>query len=261
MALTSLILLQGCQDDDDPVLVIPPGDQVASGLYKDGTASLDGGATTASDFIGFVHDNRLMAFSVTSQILIDGTLSIPTGNDFTGSVDVYANGQIFQADVSATGLVTTGSSLSVDLAGTGIASGNITLSFDSLYNRGASFSTIESSLTDITLPPWVGSHYGFESHDSFTLSIDNTGVVYGENITASPFACTYIGDVTIPDNQVNIYMITTRVLEEEPATCTGADDAFTGFSSIVDGVNGTDTVMVHAITNGFFASFFAILER
>ncbi len=138
----ALFGLQGCSSGSSssappPPVVIP--DQDASGLFKDGTAELNGGAGAImlSDMRAFVHNGRILMFSVAENLLIDGQINSIKGNDYTATVDVYEAGVKTEPAVSVTGKVMTASQITGTLNGTGAGSGTFTLTFDPLYNRGA----------------------------------------------------------------------------------------------------------------------------
>ncbi len=156
-------------------------DQDASGLFKDGTASLDGGALMLSDLRGFVQDDRIIIFSASGHLLFDGQIATISSDDYTATVDVYEDGVLTQSDVAVTGIVSTQSQINGTISGTGNANGTFTLMFDALYSRAATAERIEavghidpfegpvySSVPDVTTTNFHASDLGEYGLLSFT---------------------------------------------------------------------------------------------
>jgi len=262
LGLAAVIGLQACSSSGGGT----PETQDASGLFKSGTANLNAGAVVPTDVRAFVHGGRIIAFSISSHILFDGQITNITGDDFTATVDLYETGEMTQADIAVTGKVTSQSQITGTLAGTGVGNGTFTLVYDAAYNTAA-------TLARITKPvDWEGNWlttFSFNTDvdpddfdmfdtDSFTMKAFDTS----SSVTD---ICLFVGDVTIPDSTINIYM----TLSDIPAggsndtTCTSLDVAplvkYTGFSAVLSESN-TDNDLLFAHTNGT-NSVFGILTQ
>ena len=259
----TISLLAAC-GGDDPAPPPAPVNQNPSGLYKSGTASstLDGGSVT--DLIGFVHNNRMMVFSISAHILIDGTINTVTLTNYTATVNVYKNGLIDQSNVGVTGTVTNGEQITGTLNGTtGTAgSGNFSLTFDALYNRGATNARIfsDTGTTGSGILPWAGavmmSIPGMETNN-FTVFNTSDNYFDGSFFKISPqTSCAYEGNLGIPSATLNIYTVTGLIRQTLSPTCDPllvAND-YTGFAAVVDGAT-TDNTLLYAITNASHAVF------
>ena len=188
VSVTGLLSVQGCfHDDDDPV--IPSED--ASGLYT-GTGSVNSG-TTLADVRGFVHDGRFIFFDAAEAVLYDGQLSSTANGNVAASINVYKDGaKVTPTAVNATGTVSNRSSMSLVLNGTGYAEGTLTLTFDPLYDRGATIAKLAATPS----VPWEGDAHtplttvsGLVRVTSSTDVNDNT--IDGD--TGAPSQCFYNG--------------------------------------------------------------------
>jgi hypothetical protein len=237
----------------------PLPDQDASGLFKDGTAELDGGAVMLNDLRGFVVDGRVIIFSVAGHLLIDGTIGTISSDDFTATVDIYENGAKTQTGVSISGIVLTESSISGTLSGSGIASGGFTLIFDPLYNRGATFARVFTSIAPSI--PFVGAFKSTmvgATTNNFEFPQDNL-YDFSARVTG-PIRCSSEGDFMIPDSEVNIYVLNEVLTKTDDPGCTMSDSPnYSGFAAAVDGVSVDDTI-VYATTNGTNAQFAELIR-
>ena len=104
------------------------GNQNANGLFN-GNADLDptGSMLMINDLRGFVHNNRIIIFSIAEHILFDGAITDITLSDYTATVNLYEAGVMTQGNISVTGSVTSQSSISGTLNGTGVGSGQVTI--------------------------------------------------------------------------------------------------------------------------------------
>ena len=253
----ALSLLSACGGDDPA----PPVNQSPSGLYKNGTGTL--GGTAVSDMRGFVHNNRLIAFSVTAHYLIDGTINTISGNNYTATVSVYKDGALAQAGVAVTGLVTNASSISGTLSGTGVSSASFNLAFDSQYETNATVERISQSATD-----WLGTAYS-EFNTAGPELVLPAGITVQSGLTMGGGAllagsldgpeCFFDnGVLTIPDTQVNVYTITHIVTQGNGCTLSTVGD-YTGFATVITSSNVDDTLL-YAASNGTHA-IFAVFVR
>jgi len=245
-----LAMLQGCGGGDDPV---PTPDQDASGIYT-GSAELNTSPKVMPDDLkGMVYDNHFYIFSVNQHVLYDGTITGITGNDVTGTVDVYVNGELQDNDATMTGSVTTESQMSLTINGTLKGSGSLTLTYDGIYKRGATLARIYSPLEE---SQWNGNSYA-KSNDIVYfrfINIDDALARTG----VSPYICDIdLGasnsSFNIPTELANIYKFSNYVvLEKNGCTYVGTD--YNGYATVVD--NGdTDNELWVALTNGTYSVF------
>ncbi|MFK5951389.1 MAG: hypothetical protein QM500_21755, partial [Methylococcales bacterium] len=214
IGFVALIGLQGCSSSSGGGTT-PIATQDASGLFKDGTAELNSGATMLSDLRAFVHNGRIIIFSVAGNLLFDGQITDITADDYTATVDVYEAGLKTQSAVAVTGKVTSESSITGTIAGTGNASGTFTLTFDTLYSRGATFARIDTSTTvfagDIfnSVPDAATINFDFFSSTNYNLLSRSPG----------PIRCSDAGSFLIPDSSINIYTLDETIVQTDPG-CT-----------------------------------------
>ena len=255
LSIASILGLQGCSSSSDTTPPPPLPDQDASGLYKSGTGTLDG--TSVSDIIGFVHDNRITAFSVTAHILIDGTINSVTVNDYTATVSVYKDGVLSQANINVTGMVTNGSSIDGTLNGTGTAAGSFSLVFDTLYSRGASFSRVDTNPPSSSFVGNIMSSMINATTSNFNFDL---ATVYDmlQGIPG-PIRCVSNGTYTIPDNSINIYALDETITQTDIGCTMSETPNYTGFAAVIDGLSADDTLL-YAVTNGTNAQF-AVLSK
>ena len=246
----------------------PTPDQDASGLYKNGTASLAGGNLLLNDLRAFVHDGRVIAFSVTGHLMFDGTITNITGDEYTASVDVYENGVMTQPAVAVTGMVTSQSQITGTISGTGNANGTFTLVFDLAYDDGASIDKISSRPED-----WVGEMLAVYSFlgDSLVdaMAVDDIGggmfetsISVQDSSSTLTDSCLFVGDTIVPDVNINIYQLSFDIpgstYNTTRCTPTGltVDDTkkYTGFAAML-GETGSDRDILVGITDGEHSIF------
>ena len=255
----ALSLLSACGGDDPTAP--PVVNQNPSGLYKSVTSTSTLGGTAVSDMRGFVHNNRLIAFSVTAHYLIDGTINTISGNNYTATVSVYKNGLLAQAGVAVTGLVTNASSISGTLSGTGVSSASFNLAFDSQYETNATVERISQSATD-----WLGTAYS-EFNTAGPELVLPAGITVQSGLTMGGGAllagsldgpeCFFDnGVLTIPDTQVNVYTITHIVTQGNGCTLSTVGN-YTGFATVITGTGSSnvDDTLLYAASNGTHAIF------
>lgn len=255
IGLISLTSLQGCSSSSKTPAAI--ADQVASGLFKSGTAELNSGATMLNDLRAFVHEGRIIMFSVAGHLLFDGQVGTITGDDYTATVDVYEAGVKTQSAVAVTGKVTSQSQITGTIAGTGNASGTFTLTFDTLYSRGATFARIDTDLSQ-----FIGNIYNSVpgvGTNNFDFSSATTYDFQAFTFPSSD-RCNSSGTYTM-ESDINIYSLNETITQADPdPACTMSETpVYTGFASVIDG-SSTDDTLLYAVSNGTNAQF-AILTH
>ena len=241
-----------------------PKNESADGLFKNGTANLNGGSVMLNDLRALSYGNRIIIFSLSGNLLFDGQITNITVDDYTATFDVYDAGAIAQSGVSVTGKVTTASQITGTLNGTGVASGTFTLVFDSTYNTGASNSRI--------IPP-INSDWGTNLLTTFSLASDtnfqdNLGMIDtgGALSVNGPIAndaattgCSLEGPMAIPDSNLDLYTVENDFpssLSPNSTICPFVDPAvkFTGFAAVLS-ESAPDNDLLYAVTNGDYAIF------
>lgn len=248
LGLAAVLGLQGCSSGGSSAPPPPPPED-ASGLFK-GTGSVNSG-TTLTDVRGFVHAGRFIFFDETESVLYDGQITNITSSDLTATVDVYKDGiKVTTSRVSVTGTVTGQSSMSLTLSGTGYAAGTLSLTFDPLYNRGATIAKL------VARAPfeWIGA----ATTASAATLIDSTDNADFTGSAAGGVFCNYTGTKNIPDADINIYQLT--LIVDEASNCDHIGMGYTGFFAVVDGAEADDTVLF-AATNGTKANFSIMIRN
>lgn len=233
----------------------PLPDQDGSGIYS-GTATVDV-STEITDLKGIIYNNRIMVFSILTDVVYDGTITSITSDDYTATVDVYENGAISQTGVTVTGKVITANTISGTIGTSGTAgnhNGTFSLTFDSIYNRGATPERIEA----IGFNQWSGIMYDVQDSNtristSTTLSFTSTGL--------DAINCDIIDVYSIPSSTVNIYEFTNMEVVNG-ASCPYLGTGFSGFSSVVDSAPPTltDDVLWIVYTNGTHSAFGVVMR-
>ena len=112
-----------------------------TGFYDAGSATIKNPADAANDIVlsdlyAIINNNRLMIMSLSSVILYDATITAVSGNDFTATVKVYHGMDVFwnvappaPIETTISGTITEGSQISGTIAGTGIGTGNFSLTY------------------------------------------------------------------------------------------------------------------------------------
>ena len=211
--------------------------------YFTGSATLDSVALT--DVRAIAYNNRLMVFSPTSNDLYDITITSVTGMDFTGTVEVYENGNLVQPSaVTVTGTTNESQVQGTFSGGVDIAIGSFDILFDTQNNRGATLARIEAPLGS----EWAGDIYGPDEDTGIFRVINGDYLIADDSSTR----CGVVDTLTIPSDQINIFQLAHDV--DDIASCTYIDTGFIGFASVIDNI-GTDDQLIFAYANSTFAVF------
>ena len=225
-------------DDDD---ADPKG-------YFTGVANVNN--TNYNDMMGIAYNNRLMLFSPTANVLYDIAITSVSVTDYTGTVDVYVNGNVLKGSITVSGTTNESQIQGTFAGGTGFAVGSFDILFDTPNNRGATLSRIETSGL-----PWKGNVYGFVT-ETGEFTTNQTGSYTGFDDDDEP-SCIYTGNYVIPDSNFNVYQMDHDVLDN--GSCVFITEDHTGFASVIDDI-GTNDKLVYAFANGTL-SLFAIMSR
>ncbi len=135
LLVLSALALTGCfHNDDDPAP--PPIVNADPTGYYINTGTTSGGTLNITDLQAMVNGNRIMMMSVTNELLYDGTITSISGNDFTADFTIYTAGKDPIA-ATVSGMITTNSSISGTLTGTGVGSGTFDLLYATTNNQAA----------------------------------------------------------------------------------------------------------------------------
>ncbi len=212
--------------------------------YFTGSAAVNSASYT--DITGIAHNGRLMVFSPTANVLYDIDIDTVTGTDFTGTVDVYANGNILMGNITVSG--TTNESQvqgAFGGGGTGFQVGSFDILFDTQNNRGATLSRI--STNNVNQP---GSFFGYAT-DTGIMRVSTVGGYAGGD-DGDP-SCGFLSNYTLPDSAVNIYDMAHNITDSLNCAFLPST-AHTGLASVVD-TTSTDDTIVFAFANGIISLF------
>ncbi len=219
--------------------------------YFTGAATLNG--TDYTDITALVYDNRILLLSPSANVLYDIAIST-TVFDYTGTVEVYVDGNIEQAgSVTISGTTNELQITGTFAGGTGFGAGVFDVGFDENNNEGATLGRIEG----INLNKWEGNLYGIDV-DTGKLSSNSSGEYTGSDDTTERCNFAVVSDPAfiIPDVGVNIYQMSHPIEDSGIGTCptTYESTGHTGFASVVNDT-GTDDKLFFTFTNGTFALF------
>jgi len=241
--------MQGCSDSKSP----PPNFDAANGLFSgSGTVNTD---VALDDVRGFVHDGRFIFFDQAEAVLYDGNFTSISDTAIQATVNVYEDGaKSTSSSVNVTGTLVSESSLILNFNGTGYAAGSLSLTFDTaLYNRGATMARLAADSS----ARWIG-----DAHTPTTTVSGNVRILSDDDEadftfsgdTGAPSQCQYNGVKSIPDANINIYLIDSMDVTQFVTSCDHLGTGYTGFFSVVDGDFEDDTVLF-AVTNGTHSNF------
>jgi len=215
--------------------------------YFTGVANVNN--TNYNDMMGIAYNNRLMLFSPTANVLYDIAITSVSVTDYTGTVDVYVNGNVLKGSITVSGTTNESNIQGTFAGGTGFAVGSFDILFDTQNNRGATLSRIETSGL-----PWSGDVYGFVTETGeFTTNLTGSYAGFDDDVPS----CIYTGNYVIPDSNFNVYRMDHDVLDN--GSCVFITEDHTGFASVIDDI-GTNDKLVYAFANGTL-SLFAIMSR
>jgi len=238
-------------------------DQDASGIYTTGSLTVDpsGANTTYNDFVGMIHSNKFMLFSINGHILYEGSINSITLKEYSATVSVYRNGVNVDNNVSVSGTVTTESIFTGTLAGgtNAYSMGSFSVNYDAIYKNVPTFARINGSSTVFTGTAYstsdLNANYDF-------ASVGRRLVV--QTVLSDP-GCAYFGStntLTIPTVDRNIYEMTNMSIIDNTANCPlTLAGGYSGMATLLNNsVNTTDDKVFVAMTNGT-NSVFAISTR
>ena len=163
-------------DDDD---ADPEG-------YFTGVANVN--SIDYSDMAGIAYNNRLLMFSPTANVLYDIAITSISDTDYTGTVEVYLNGNALKGSITVSGTTNESQIQGTFAGGTGFAVGSFDILYDTQNNRGATFPRVETETSGLQ---WNGDVYGFVT-DTGGFTTDLTEFYTGSD-DALDTSCAYTG--------------------------------------------------------------------
>ena len=198
----------------------PPTSGTPTGIWE-GTFTESGSVPVEA--VAVIQGDQIRVVSEDVAAGLVGTVSV-SGTSFTASTtDYMLFGPPTGITTSLSGTFTAGSAISGTYTSSDGSSGTMSLTYDTVTDKGSSLATIAAS--------WVSSA------STLQFSIDNAGAITGSDGT-----CNFGGSVSIIDPAVNIYNMTLIV-----STCPGVDGTYGGYAAVSDtvGTNDTLNIIVH----------------
>ncbi len=241
------LTVQGCGGSSGGGGVTP--DANPAGYYIN-TGDVQGGSVAVGDLQAMVNGDRIMMMSVDNRLLYDGRITGISGTDFTADFIIYTDGKNPVA-ATASGTITTGSSITGTLDGSGVGSGTFSLLYDvTASNTVADLSRIENMAgANTTWMALLGIGIAVAEQG---FSIDNGGEIT-HVFSGSPgiFSSCDVNGTIMPITDSSLYDVT--------VTLTGcsaggglANGDYTGLAiSRTD--SSEDDILVFAVTNDSYA--------
>ena len=179
--------------------------------------------------------------SVAKNLMYDITITKITGNDFTGTATIYTDGQNPMANVPVTGTITTGSSITGTLSGTGAGNGTFSLTYAKSNNQISAISRIVTTLT-----AWKAL-IGLNSPGDYEFGIKSTGTtgtLFDVFPTANSYfdGCAMNGTVTAL-SKTSLYSVAVTITACSDGT---VNDKYTGLAATQD---ATDAVLAMTLAS------------
>jgi hypothetical protein len=200
----------------------PPATSTPTGIWE-GTFTESGSVPVEA--VAVIQGDQIRVVSEDAAAGLVGTISV-SGTSFTASTTDYVLfGGPTGITTSLSGTFTAGSAISGTFTSSDGSSGTMSLTYDTVTDKGASLATIAASWVSSTTP--------------LQFSIDNAGLITGTDGT-----CNFGGSVSIIDAAVNIYNMTLIL-----STCPGIDGTYGGYAAVSDtfGTNDTLNIILHDV--------------
>ncbi len=192
--------------------------QSAGGIWRGTVTSVINGATYKA--IGLITETGEIRFLTDDGEQTLGNVTVD-GGAFNASLTSYAPiGTVFAQNNSsvisgtALGTVAEKSSLSGTTSYSGSVTSTFTFSYDSIYERNSSLSSVAGTYSDT-------DGFGYTE----TYSIDSLGNISGSDTNG----CQFSGRIQILDSNYNVYRINLTV-----TNCSVANDTYSGLATLLD---------------------------
>lgn len=209
----------------------PPATSTPTGIWE-GTFTESGSVAVQS--VAIIQGDQIRVVSEDAVAGLVGTISV-SGTSFTATTTDY---DLFGGPTGITtnlsGTFTAGSAISGTFTSSDGSSGTMSLTYDTVTDKGSSLATIAAF--------WVSSVTPLQ------FSIDNTGA-----ITGTDGFCNFGGSVSIIDAAVNIYDMTLII-----SNCLTSNGTYSGFAAVSDtfGTNDTLNIIVNDADSMFVDQLF-----
>ncbi len=185
-----------------------------AGYYiNTGTASVDDGMSGTldiSDLQAMVSGNRIMMMSAANGLLYDGMITDISGNSFTADFIIYTDGEN-PVTATANGMITTGSSITGTLNGSGVGNGSFTLSYANTNHNDTA-----ADIARIENMAGVNATWGAKVGDSFfeqEIVIDSSGAIASEVPPAGGiFTSCEMSGMLSPINSSSLYSVSVTLM-------------------------------------------------
>jgi len=204
--------------------------------YYTGTASVNtgaGGALAVNALQVMVDGNRIRMLDVDNMLVYDGTLSI-TDNAFTAEFTLYTDGGN-PVMLSASGMITAGSSITGTLTGTGAGSGTFNLLYAATNDQAAAIAST-----------WLGAGGGFDEF-GFTIDAAMGSLVHKTTAGSGQLfdTCKMNGTITSVSN-TRLYFVDVDLTDCNDLVVNGT---YTGLTTTRD-EDATDDRLVFIVSDG-----------
>ncbi len=233
-----ILIVQGCGGSSGGGGVTPDANPMG---YYINTSDVQGGAVAVGDLQAMVNGDRIMMMSVDNGLLYDGRITGISGTDFTADFTIYTKGE-FPVTATASGTITTGSSITGTLSGSGVGSGTFRLLYATTNDEVADVARIENT----TNATWEAKVGGSIVAQKFT--IDNMGVLTDDfpPIGGVFSNCVVMNGNITPISGSSLYSVSVVLTGCGSST---RDGTYTGLAtSRTEAI--TDDTLVFAVTNG-----------
>jgi hypothetical protein len=224
-----------------------------SGLFE-GTGSVNDGTNNLVDVKGMIRNEHFMLFDEAENVLYDGQIQSYSGDSFSATVDIYKGGVNSQT-VNATGTIVNQTTISLALNGTGYGDGSIVLTYNALFERGATQARFYAYFPRI----WEGVTHTVSSGQIVGLYVNYIDSNTFEGGPAQTNSCEYTNGIkTIPSTESNLYLLNFDVEDTLYPTCDHVGSDYQGFATIIDGgsfYRNEDGIMWFAASNGVNSTF------
>ncbi len=220
-----------------------------AGYYiNTGAASVDDGMSGTidiNDLQAMVNGNRIMMMSAANKLLYDGIITTLSGNSFTADFTIYTDG-IDPVSATASGTITTGSSITGTLIGSGVGSGTFSLLYASTNDQLADIARVENVAGANTT--WMALIGNAIIEQEFI--IDNIGVITHVFTTAVGIfdSCKLDGTIT-PITNSSLYSVSVMLTD---CTNGAVNGTYTGLATSRTDAS-EDDILVFAVTNGSYS--------
>lgn len=208
----------------------------AEGLWS-GTVT-DG--ETTYNVAGLIHDGYMVVLDEDQTIIYEGSYTV-SADTLDGNITIYQPPQD-SVDATLSATVTTGDSIDGTYNVDGGGSGNVSLSYDAIYDRDVTLADLSANWTRL-----------LANGATLTLSIDSAGNITGSDTSG----CVYNGTATLIDPGQNLFRLDVEITDSDQ--CGNVGD-YTGYAALFDNATTQNSILQVALSSDTFI-FIEYLER